>query len=701
MDYYTLLDVQRFCDDTDKIDAGVKKQLARLEPYRTGADAAHRAAAKVLRDEIDQARACLTSPIARQAYERILARQRNEAMGLVPTAEAVPEPPVAEPPAAELPSVQDLPPARSGPPKAVVIVAAGVLLTIVAVAVIMMLRPKKPESTGPTVGEAAPLGPVEPSPATAPSVTPPPEPLRIVSLPRISLPGKAIRRTTAVRVYCVTSGAKVRYTTDGSDPTEASTICQGTIFVRPGTTLKVRAFLKGAASSRVVTAEYPRLAMDSTASTEAWRRAAAAWARVKDIDEGQGFDKKLREITSARALADSAYGRGDHTTAKTRYEKAAALCKELEELDSRRTSALALQRKVEVVLRIVDDARPAPPGSRLARLRQASADAKRAFDTGLFDKATSEWETTLALAGAGGARPPEPVSPEVPHVISDKRYAPWKKLCGAVAVIEKSVFDPRGDAETALVSWGSELKAACSALPADELNCHSKAVRRAAKSVLTSLEAYRKACEATQGKKGFILANRKMRRNKLRSSIGVFVFDSMILAEVARQKPSAKLAKLYTKLETVIKDQTRCRFCPGRGERECPDCRVKGRATGKAPCTRCRGTGNVACATCDGKGNIPCPSCRGFGPRRPPRPFGRGPSTTCSTCNGTGLVHNKVGQISPVSGPCPGCKGKAGPPWTRPCPSCRGSGSSAAPCPRCNGTKKVPCTHCAAGKRRQ
>ena len=75
VDYYTLLGLQRFCDDAEKIDAGARKQLARLEPYRTGADAAQRAAANGLRDEIDQARACLTSPIARQAYERILARQ--------------------------------------------------------------------------------------------------------------------------------------------------------------------------------------------------------------------------------------------------------------------------------------------------------------------------------------------------------------------------------------------------------------------------------------------------------------------------------------------------------------------------------------------------------------------------------------------------------------------------------------------------
>jgi hypothetical protein len=59
-----------------------------------------------------------------------------------------------------------------------------------------------------------------------------------------------------VSISCATTGASIRYTTDGNDPTESSTLYSGSIPVAQTATLKARAYKTGMLPSDVVTAGY-------------------------------------------------------------------------------------------------------------------------------------------------------------------------------------------------------------------------------------------------------------------------------------------------------------------------------------------------------------------------------------------------------------------------------------------------------------
>ena len=62
--------------------------------------------------------------------------------------------------------------------------------------------------------------------------------------------------STNVTISCATDGAEIRYTTDGSDPTESSTLYNGQIFIDDDATIKARAWKSGMNPSVVVTATY-------------------------------------------------------------------------------------------------------------------------------------------------------------------------------------------------------------------------------------------------------------------------------------------------------------------------------------------------------------------------------------------------------------------------------------------------------------
>lgn len=62
--------------------------------------------------------------------------------------------------------------------------------------------------------------------------------------------------TTNVTLSCATEGATIRYTTDGSDPTEASAVYSGPIAVTDDTTIRARAYKTGMNASPVVAATY-------------------------------------------------------------------------------------------------------------------------------------------------------------------------------------------------------------------------------------------------------------------------------------------------------------------------------------------------------------------------------------------------------------------------------------------------------------
>ena len=79
---------------------------------------------------------------------------------------------------------------------------------------------------------------------------------KIVATPIFSIESGAVDSGTSVTISCATEGAKIYYTTDGSDPTASSTEYKATISVTPPMTLKAIAVKDGMNDSAVASASY-------------------------------------------------------------------------------------------------------------------------------------------------------------------------------------------------------------------------------------------------------------------------------------------------------------------------------------------------------------------------------------------------------------------------------------------------------------
>jgi hypothetical protein len=78
-----------------------------------------------------------------------------------------------------------------------------------------------------------------------------------VATPTFTPTGNTYSSAQSVTIGCDTSGATIRYTTDGSDPTSSSTVYSGPISVNSGTlTVKAKAFKSGLTDSDTASATY-------------------------------------------------------------------------------------------------------------------------------------------------------------------------------------------------------------------------------------------------------------------------------------------------------------------------------------------------------------------------------------------------------------------------------------------------------------
>lgn len=77
-----------------------------------------------------------------------------------------------------------------------------------------------------------------------------------VAIPTFSPAGGVYDASVDVLISCSTSGAIVRYTTDGTEPNASSTLVEGTVHIAGSTVLKAKAFKQGWPSSLVRTATY-------------------------------------------------------------------------------------------------------------------------------------------------------------------------------------------------------------------------------------------------------------------------------------------------------------------------------------------------------------------------------------------------------------------------------------------------------------
>src|SRR5574344_1746488 len=87
-------------------------------------------------------------------------------------------------------------------------------------------------------------------------VMPPVSGKQTVATPAFSVASGAVDSGTRVTITCSTEGAKIYYTTDGSDPTASSTAYTAAISVTRPMTLKVIAVKDGMNNSAVASASY-------------------------------------------------------------------------------------------------------------------------------------------------------------------------------------------------------------------------------------------------------------------------------------------------------------------------------------------------------------------------------------------------------------------------------------------------------------
>jgi protein translocase SecG subunit len=90
--------------------------------------------------------------------------------------------------------------------------------------------------------------------------------LKQVDAPVIQPKEGKIEAPIDVTVTCPTRGAEIRYTLDGSDPTDASPLYVEAVRVQPGTTVRARAFLAGHVPSDAAAARFERKEPTTAAS---------------------------------------------------------------------------------------------------------------------------------------------------------------------------------------------------------------------------------------------------------------------------------------------------------------------------------------------------------------------------------------------------------------------------------------------------
>ncbi|MGL5674955.1 MAG: chitobiase/beta-hexosaminidase C-terminal domain-containing protein [Cellulosilyticaceae bacterium] len=81
-------------------------------------------------------------------------------------------------------------------------------------------------------------------------------PIETVATPTFSPNGGTFADAQNVTISCATSGATIRYTTDGSEPTASSSVYKNSIPVAKTTTLKAKAFKEGMKDSSTVSATF-------------------------------------------------------------------------------------------------------------------------------------------------------------------------------------------------------------------------------------------------------------------------------------------------------------------------------------------------------------------------------------------------------------------------------------------------------------
>ena len=118
----------------------------------------------------------------------------------------------------------------------------------------------------------------------------------VVATPEVLPMGDLGTGTVAVTISSGTTGAQIRYTTDGSEPGAASTLYGGSFTVPRGTSVKARAFLTGLEASGVAVQYY-----GSAAAAELPVTGASMWLRAdRGVEtDATGMVSRWRDLTGS------------------------------------------------------------------------------------------------------------------------------------------------------------------------------------------------------------------------------------------------------------------------------------------------------------------------------------------------------------------------------------------------------------------
>ena len=211
-----------------------------------------------------------------------------------------------------------------------------------------------------------------------------------------------------VKIFCAQAGAKIRYTKDGSEPMEHSMLFVSPVRVQPGTVLKARAFGEGRSPSPVAVAVYnrrpePEATLEEVVPVKT--RAEMLWAKVKELDRGQGFGEILDRAAAAKANAETFFAEKAWGQAKRSYDELLLLAEELGRRQGRREQAGPLQQQVARAAAAAaqagaeEDAKPLWDAA-----RDTAAKAPSAYEAGRLDEALKLWNDAIALYGQAEAR---------------------------------------------------------------------------------------------------------------------------------------------------------------------------------------------------------------------------------------------------------------------------------------------------------
>lgn len=132
-------------------------------------------------------------------------------------------------------------------------------------------------------------------------------------------------------------------------------------------------------------------------------RAELAWAKVKDVDRGQGLGNKLDAAIALQRTAKGLYDTSFFESSRDSYEKLAGLCAEIQTMEDARQKAAKAKQNAGILMSAAEQAKARQDAADLwARTQTANDDAQKGFDGGDFASAELLWGQAAVRAKAAG-----------------------------------------------------------------------------------------------------------------------------------------------------------------------------------------------------------------------------------------------------------------------------------------------------------